>query len=148
MGRYFVQGKDRARICNTMDAQKYTDVLDKALLPFMESKYGADDDQVYFQQDNASCHNAKHTNDWFYDMIVPVLEWPAKSPDLNPIENAWSVLVPDLYANNRQFMDVDHLKEAFTLSWDRGSLNTIRNMTMSLPKRCADVVLARGGPTK
>ena len=125
----------------------YIVVLDRELFPFMEIQYGDDDDMVYFQQDNAFCHTANHKKEWLYEIIVPIIDWPEKLPNLNPIENVWAMLVLDLYAVNRQFMDINHLKEAPTLAWDRLSDIVIEKMTLSPPKLCADVILKRRGPT-
>ncbi len=45
------------------------------------------DADFIFQQDLAPTHTAKSTKSWFNDHGVGVLDWPANSPDLNPIEN-------------------------------------------------------------
>ncbi len=42
-------------------------------------------------------------------MDVAVLEWPARFPDVNPIENLWGVLAQNIYNNGRQFDIIDDL---------------------------------------
>lgn len=36
-------------------------------------------------QDGAPCHTAKKVMDWFAAKGINVIDWPAQSPDLNPI---------------------------------------------------------------
>ena len=45
-----------------------------------------------FQQDLAPAHSAKATSTWFKDHGIPVLNWPANSPDLKTIENLWGIV--------------------------------------------------------
>ncbi len=63
-----------------------------SLHPFMLSS--ADqlfkDADFIFQQDLAPAHTTKSTKSWLNDHGVGVLDWPANSPDLNPIENILS----------------------------------------------------------
>ncbi len=58
-------------------------ILEHFMLPSADKLYG--DADFIFQQDLAPAHTAKGTNSWFNDHGVTVLDWPANSPDLNPI---------------------------------------------------------------
>uniref|UniRef100_A0A3Q0RK78 Tc1-like transposase DDE domain-containing protein n=1 Tax=Amphilophus citrinellus TaxID=61819 RepID=A0A3Q0RK78_AMPCI len=46
-----------------------------------------------FQQDNAAVHNARLAKDFFQENNITLLDHPAWSPDLNPIENIWGWIV-------------------------------------------------------
>ncbi len=66
-------------------APAYQEILEHFMLPSADQLFK--DADFNFQQDLAPAHSAKATSTWFKDHGIPVLNWPANSPDLNPIEN-------------------------------------------------------------
>ncbi len=53
--------------------------------------------ELSFQYDNASVHDNRYTNAWLQANGIQYIWWPAKSPDLNPIENVWSWMKDHIY---------------------------------------------------
>ncbi len=70
-----------------------------------------------FQQDNAKPHSAHITKSWLRRKRVRVLDWPACSPDLSPIEN----VLAHFEAQNAttKTRTVAHLKTCLQEEWDK-----------------------------
>jgi transposase/DNA-binding CsgD family transcriptional regulator len=126
------------------NSDDYVYTLSEFLLPFAHLNYGTD---FIFQQDNASIHTSARTKDFFADQEVEVLDWPSKSPDLNPIENLWSIMSRRVYSNGRQFERVPDLKAALFEAWHSIPLALLDSLIASMPRRCLEVVAERGDRT-
>ena len=75
------------------------------------------------------------------------MEWPSRSPDLNIIENVWGLLARKVYANGRQFKDLNSLTEAVAKAWDAIDEDYLKKLYQSLPKRLVEVIERRGACT-
>ena len=77
-----------------INSAKYIDILDKNLWPvvvwYFEGK------EYLFMDDNAPVHRAHTTENSNDQNEVTSMEWPAKSPDLNTIENIWLYMKREL----------------------------------------------------
>lgn len=60
------------------------ELLENALLSFMDEQM---DEYCIFQQDNVAVPVSKQSKSWFNEHNIPLLDWSACSPDLNPMEN-------------------------------------------------------------
>ena len=68
-----------------MGTTLYTNILQDELLQTLDF-YELNRDNIIFQQDNDPKHTSMIARKWFDDNRIPLLEWLAQSPDLNPIE--------------------------------------------------------------
>lgn len=126
-----------------MNSRDYIQVLEKSLIPFLREH---PEKTWIFQQDNARIHTSRETMTWMENNSINVMKWPACSPDLNPIENIWGILVRRVYAGNRQYDSTNHLKEAIVKEWRQLDKELIKNLINSLKKRIIGVIKLKGGP--
>ncbi|GFX76439.1 transposable element Tcb1 transposase [Trichonephila clavipes] len=74
------------RIAGTLNSQYYiSEVLESVVLPYLQGLATG-----IFRQDNARPLVARIVQRFFVNHQIELLPWPARSPDLSPIENMWS----------------------------------------------------------
>ena len=127
------------------DSECYVRTMENYLLPMAHTCH---DDTWIYQQDDATIHTSKLTISWFNYKKVASLKWPARSPDLNPIENLWGILSNKVYANNRVFNTMQELKDAIETCWHDIPLKCLRMLIGGMPNRCGTVIKEREGPLK
>ncbi|KAJ6245444.1 transposable element-related [Anaeramoeba flamelloides] len=95
-----------------------------------------------FQQDGARPHTSKKTMKYLNRRCMVLDPWPPNSPDLNPIENLWSImdkkLLKTLPTNEHNFIEL--LKNI----WDNICWETLEKLSLSMKKRI-ELVIQREG---
>lgn len=104
-----------------------------SLLPSVHD-CGYDDKQWIFQQDNDPKHTAIATRQWLEIHHIYTLKWPSKSPDVNPIENAWAELERYIQIMNPHPSSIDQLWCALQDVWNSEEFNSyVKKVYASFP---------------
>ncbi|GFY18787.1 transposable element Tcb2 transposase [Trichonephila clavipes] len=75
------------------------------------------------------------------------MEWPACSPDLNPIDHVWDILGRRIAARPRPHATVRGLDIALLEEWNSIPQSLIDNLIASIANRCAAILAVRGDHT-
>ncbi|GFW11339.1 transposable element Tcb1 transposase [Trichonephila clavipes] len=120
-----------------MTTQLYVhDILQPHVLPLMQRLPGA-----IFQQDKARPHTARTSQDCL--RTVSTLPYPARSPELSPIENIWDHLGRPVGHSS----SLNELEAKLQQIWNEMSQGIIQNLYASMSDRIAPCIHARGGST-
>lgn len=129
----------------TLTARRYvTEILNEYVGPFLVEM----GENAVFMQDNARPHTAQIVFDYLQEVGITRMEWPARSPDLNPIEHAWDELGRRVRQRNPPPITLRDMKLALIEEWQNIPQHRLRNLVESMPNRITAVLRARGGNTK
>lgn len=96
---------DIIKVEGTENSQVYIKFLkDHIIIESIQKVFG---NNFFWQQDNAKPHTSLYSMRELAKMIPAILEWPAESPDLSPIENQWNFLKDKL--KDIKFYNFDEL---------------------------------------
>lgn len=128
-----------------LDQNRYIDILENCLKPSIDLHFN-ENSPVCFQQDNAPCHRAAKVIEYLEENDIQRLPWPARSPDLNPIENVWNWIDVQLAKTNLN--SIEELKAALHEAWLQVPVEMCENLIDSMTDRCNACIKAKGSHIK
>ena len=106
------------RLHGKINATVYKEILKKHVVPNLRI---AINQPAISMQDNVPCHTVKSVKTFLSADDVTVMEWPAQSPDMNPIENAWKLL--NEIAKEKNPRNVEELWSNLKGEWEKISVD-------------------------
>ncbi|GFV31074.1 transposable element Tcb2 transposase [Trichonephila clavipes] len=126
----------------TMTGQRY---IDEVLLPHVRLFRGAVGDKFVVMDDNATFHRTLAVQDCLDNEGIQRLVWPARSPDLNPIENVWDALWRQVAGRNYPSTNKNTLIRALTEEWDKLPQQLLDNVVQNMVRRVESCITLHGG---
>jgi hypothetical protein len=120
-----------------VDSVAYQECLDECLAPYVT------EDHV-FQQDNCSVHVSHSTRHYLLEKKIELLKWPARSPDLNIVENLWTILSRKMYAGGKRYTNLVQLEAAIRKAFSEVMDRDVINLYESMPRRLMKVASKSG----
>ncbi|KAL0151802.1 hypothetical protein M9458_052896 [Cirrhinus mrigala] len=126
-----------------LNAQRYHDeILRPIVVPFIH------DHHLMLQHDNARPHVARICIQFLEAENIPVLAWPAYSPDMSPIEHVWDALDRRIRHCVPVPANIQQLHTAIEEEWTNIPQATINNPINSMRRRCVALHETNGGHTR
>lgn len=129
----------------SLNAERYMrEILEQYVMPFAPLI----GERFQFLHDNARPHTAHAVKEYLKEVGISVLSFPARSPDLNPIEHLWDIMGRRLRTRSQPDWTLGELEMASIEEWENISQEEIQNLILSMPNRIQEVLRARGGVTR
>ncbi|GFX73027.1 DDE_3 domain-containing protein [Trichonephila clavipes] len=108
---------------------------------------GAMDAEFLFMDDNAHPHRANIVDECLQSEDITHMDWPAYSPDLNPIEHVKDMLGRRIAAHQLPPTCLLELRRALLDEWHNIPQDQIDNLILSMPRRCKELWFQQDGAT-
>ncbi|GFX36118.1 transposable element Tcb2 transposase [Trichonephila clavipes] len=109
-----------------------TRYCNEILLPYVRLFRGAMGLQFLFMDDNAPCHRTVAAEQLLESEDIERMDWPARSPDLNPIEHVWDFLGRRLAARTLPPVTIREFRLALQDEWAAMPQQLIDTLILSI----------------
>ncbi|GFU38487.1 transposable element Tc3 transposase [Trichonephila clavipes] len=128
----------------TVTGHIYRDVILELYVRLFRGAMGA---EFLFMDDNARPHRANIVNEYLQSEDITRVDWPAYSPDLNPIEHVWGMLGRRIAARQPPPTCLPELRRALLGEWCNIPQYQIDNLILSMPMHCKACIASSGRHT-
>lgn len=125
--------------------------IDEMLKPYGLSFFKrcvAENPKMVWMDDGAAYHTSKKVIAWGRSNGLNRMDWPAQSPDLNPIENLWRIIKIRVSARRHRIHTIVAMEQAIKQEWKRLNEEDYRRCIESMPRRIQLLIKAKGGAIK
>jgi hypothetical protein len=129
------------RVEGKLDSERYAAMVTGDACAAIHAAHGT---EFVLQQDNAPPHRAASTLAVFEEAGIRTLPWPALSPDLNPVENVWSLLARRVYSDGRHYDSEQALWNAVETEAKLIPGETVRDLVHGVPRRLTALLERHG----
>lgn len=142
-GAFSAQGFGKL-ICFTenLNAELLCSIYERGLLSTALEQFGPKPGSWTLQEDNDPKHTSTLAKEWRVKHNVRRMEWPSMSPDLNPIENVWSVL--KVKVAKRHPKTLFGLRAVVQEEWRSMSTEFAERLSDSMEDRLSSVLMSEG----
>ncbi|GFV89282.1 transposable element Tcb2 transposase [Trichonephila clavipes] len=113
---------------------------DEILDPYVRPYAAAIGNDFILMDDNARPHRAGIVEEYLEDHGLERMEWPARSPDLNPIEHLWDYLGREVAALNPPPRSLHELKQGLLCVWSSLPIPVSDNLINSMGNQCRQCI--------
>jgi len=98
-------------------------------------------------EDNAPAHDSIFTNARREEEGIKKVDWPANSPDLNPIEHIWMLMKSRIQTRcgHERITSLPQMKLVLQEEWDKITIEEINKEVAKLPSIIAKCINVNGG---
>ena len=131
------------KLDGNMVKETYKSILEDELMKTIRC-YELNPSDVIIQHDNDPKHKSKLVQSWLMEQQFEVLDWPAQSPDLSPIEHLWAWLKIRLNQYYRSSSGMVELWKRIQDEWNKFGANECQKLIKTMPSRIGAVLSAKG----
>ncbi|GFT46787.1 transposable element Tcb2 transposase [Trichonephila clavipes] len=118
---------------------------EEVLLPHGRLFRGAIDPDFIIMDDNARPHQTPAVEELLESEDITRMDWPAYSPDLNPIEHVWDALGRRIAARLHHSENTQQPKQMLIEEWVLLPQEMLHQLVLSMRRRCEATIAVRGG---